>query len=101
MHTDVLQRLKYPDLGLVEHGLGLGPAARHIGRIEGLAEVPRGNPAIVADKVDLEESGTGIVPLGERADRDLVFQEGAGFGAGSPAKLELPLTPRAGRSWQR
>ena len=37
---DVLQCLDYPDRCLVHHSLSLGPAARRIAHIDGLAAVP-------------------------------------------------------------
>lgn len=46
----------------------------------GLTEVPTRIPAVVSDQIDLAEPGSGLVPLGERADGDLVLQQGSRLG---------------------
>ncbi len=83
-----LQGLEDPPLGLVLHRAYLRPARGHIGHVQALAEVPGRVPALVAHEVDLEEPRAVLVPLGERADRDLVLEHRAGLGARSPFQLE-------------
>ena len=40
----------------------------------------------MADQVDLHEARLALVPRGKGADRDLMFEQGSGLGAGASAQ---------------
>jgi len=83
-----LERLKAPALHLVGHGPHLGPAAGHVGEVEGVAVVATRRAAVVTDEVDLDEAGAALVPLAEGAHRDLAAQEAAGPREARAAQLQ-------------
>ena len=68
-----------PDLGFSQHRTGLHPGGEDIGLVDGIAELSIGIIAAVGDGIDLGEFWGFHVPvLG--ADRDVVFEQGPGFG---------------------
>lgn len=93
---DVLECGQDPFLGFVAYGADLGPAGGDVGDGQGGCELPRGVAALVGDQVDLHEPGPGLVPVGPGPDRDLGFQQRAGFGQ-RPAP-GLPASPLGGQA---
>ena len=83
-----------PLAGAVTHDAGLGPARGDVDGAERVGELAARVAALVADQVDLEEAGPGVIPLGEGAHRDLAPQERARLG--QAAALEAQPAAFAG-----
>ena len=66
------------------------PAGRHVNHAQRVQELAAATPAAVGDQVHLEEPGPRLGPLGERANRDLAFEQRARFGR-TDATLRLGL----------
>ncbi len=64
------------------HGAGFGPAGGDVGGVEAVVEGAVVVAAFVADQVDLDEPGFGVVPLGPGLEWDRGLQQRAGFGVG-------------------
>ena len=56
-------------------GDGLGPAGGDVGGVEGVVEVAVVVAAFVADQVDLDDPGDGVVPLGPGLEWDRGLQQ--------------------------
>src|ERR1035437_5968742 len=83
VRADVFQRIKHPDLRLVDDRSGFRPAARHVRHIKGLAVVATAITTIMPNQVYLHKPRLLLVPIRKGADRDLVFEQGSGLGAGT------------------
>lgn len=89
--ADTCEGLEDPFLGLILHRLCFRPARGHSHHIERLAVVTPGISPVVGDQIHFTEAWGVLVPLRIGADRDAVFQEGAGFGGRPGERDELLL----------
>ena len=87
MRGDVIECGQHVFGGPVRHRAVLGPAGGDIGdrQRERMASTPVA--AVVPDRVDLDEPGSGVVPLGPGAHRDLAFEQRSRLGAHTPPEL--------------
>lgn len=68
-------------LSLVLDGPCFGPGCGDIRQVECLSIIPISNTAIVGDQIDFHKTRFGLIPVGKGADRDVMLQERARFGA--------------------
>ncbi|WIY81382.1 hypothetical protein QQ658_07420 [Propionimicrobium sp. PCR01-08-3] len=61
---------------------GFGPAGGDVGGVQAVMELAVVVAAFVADQVDLDEAGDGVVPLGPGFEWDRGLQQGSGTGVG-------------------
>lgn len=76
------------DLRFVGRGPEFGPARRHIGEGQGAGKIPLIGAPLVLHQVDFAKTGALVIPIGEGPHRNLLFEQGARFGA--------PAQPAAG-----
>ena len=71
---DVCKSFEDPDLSFVADRTCFGPSGADVGDVQGLTEITVGIASIVADQIDLNKTGSSLVPLRKCADRDLMLQ---------------------------
>jgi len=84
----LVERLQHPDGRLVRHRPVDRPAGGDVGGGEGEPDFPGRVATLVADQVDLDELGPGVVPLGPGPHRQ------------EPPPAPKRSSPRAGVQWR-
>ena len=81
---------------------GDGPAGSDIGHVERV-DVFASRAIGMSDQIYFQEPGLILSPIGESADRDLVFEKGSGLGGRAPLGIQIPSSPALGayRWWRR
>ena len=64
----------------VEQGKTFRPSGGDIGQRDGVQATTLKSPSTVGHQVHLQKAQFGLVPLGERPNRDLLFEQGTSFG---------------------
>lgn len=78
-----LNAFKCGFLAFIGQGYSFCPAGLDIHDVERMQELSCCGLTAMSHKVHLNEARSLLVPIGEGADRDGVFEQGAGFGCAS------------------
>ncbi len=87
---DVFHGLKHADLAFTHDRSRFHPGRVDVGNIEGVKKISRSRVAGVRDQIDFGKARHLDIP-GVGFDRDVMFEQGAGFGAPVEAFFELVL----------
>ena len=87
---DVFRGIEYADLAFTHDRSGFHPGGVDVGDVEGVKKISRSRVAGVRDQIDLGKARGLDVP-GVGFDRDVMFEQGAGFGVPVEVFFELTL----------
>lgn len=96
------ERLNDDMLTALGQGEAFGPASGDVGEDKRIEKAAFRTGAAMSDEISLDKARSGIVPIGEGTNRNLMFEQAASFGGGAAMRaLRLAMFPEDAVSGSR